>query len=733
MTDKTTAALAAEEWTALSRPLDRVIGKRSANALAKLKLHTVEDLLLHVPFRLTRRGELMPIEAVREGESVTVVAQVVDTHIRPMNQRRGFILNVDISDGVHDLELTFFAKSSRPLKFHAAKLQPGTVATFSGTISTYRGQLQLAHPEYQTYADESEIDADELMRPIPIYHASAKVPSWQIHKAITMVLATIKPDDVPDPLPEDYRRTHQLPDRFTALKALHLPTDDAQWKQAVNRMKHEEAFILQTLLAQQFRASKENEAPACPLRADGMREQFLTRLPFTLTAGQKEVIAEISGELAQKTPTRRLLQGDVGSGKTIVAVLAMLQVVDAGYQAVLIAPTEVLARQHYSTIAQLLGAQAWGGKLELLTGSVSAAERRKTLATLASGIPGIVIGTHALLQEGVQLPRLGFVVVDEQHRFGVDQRDKLATGAHLLVMTATPIPRTIAMTSFGELEVSTLSELPAGRSPITTNLVPSFAERWVARVWQRVREEIDAGGRAYVVAPRISPTQDEDTGSVSAQLSEPKQLELVEKSPPPSVSEIAEQLAAEPALSGIAIGMMHGQLAPAEKTDAMAAFSAGRTPVLVATTVIEVGVDVPEATVMVICGAENFGLSQLHQLRGRIGRGSQPGICLAIHSAVSGTYAYERLQAFAETTNGFELAQKDLELRSEGNVLGADQSGHRSSLRFVKVTSDETVIAQARTAARELIETDPELVEHPQLRAKIQQLDDTRTEYLAKG
>ncbi|MDO5025938.1 MAG: ATP-dependent DNA helicase RecG [Trueperella sp.] len=733
MTDKTTAAVAAEEWTALSRPLARVIGNRSANALAKLGLHTVEDLLLHLPFRLTRRGELMPIKAVHEGESVTVVAQVVDTNIRPMNQRRGFILNVEISDGVHELELTFFAKSARPLQFHAAKLQPGTVATFSGTISTYRGQLQLTHPEYQTYADESEIDATELQRPIPIYHASAKVPSWQIHKAITTVLATITPADIPDPLPADYRQAHQLPNRFAALTALHLPTDDAEWEQAITRMKHEEAFILQALLAQQFQASQENDAPACPPQAGGMRELFANRLPFTLTASQQEVIAEISGELSRTLPTRRLLQGDVGSGKTIVALLAMLQVVDAGYQAVLVTPTEVLARQHYATILQLLGELGWGQKVELLTGSLTAGERRRALATLASGAPGITIGTHALLQEGVQLPRLGFVVVDEQHRFGVDQRDKLAVGAHLLVMTATPIPRTIAMTSFGELEVSTLRELPAGRSPITTNLVPSFAERWVKRVWQRVREEVDAGGRAYVVAPRISPNQDEEIDARASQLEEPKQLELMEKTPPPSVTELAQQLAAEPALAGTAIGVMHGRLTPAEKTAAMSDFAAGRTPVLVATTVIEVGVDVPQATAMVICGAENFGLSQLHQLRGRIGRGTQPGICLAIHSALEGTYAYERLHAFAQTTDGFELARRDLELRSEGNVLGTAQSGRKSGLRFVKVTSDEAIIAQARIAARALIAADPRLEQHPQLRAKIQQLDKNRTEYLAKG
>lgn len=752
MADTTETALTTDDWTALSRPLDRVLGTRSANALAKLGLNTVGDLLAHVPFRLARRGELMPIENVHEGDSVTVVGRVMDSYVRPMNNRRGFILSVDISDGEHDLSLTFFAKSSRPLKFHESKLSPGTIATFSGTISSYRGKLQLNHPEYELLDDESEVDPDEIAKPIPIYHAAQKVPSWQISKAIDVVLPTISNDDVPDPLPDSYRAQYGLPTKLDAIRSLHRPATEGEWYQAIERMKHEEAFVLQAILAQRAEAAQLVAAPACPPKSGGVLDAFDARLPYELTDGQRRVGEEISADISDTTPMRRLLQGDVGSGKTVVALRAMLQSIDAGHQAVLLAPTEVLATQHFETISGLLGDLGRGGQLdaaenairvELLTGSMSAPEKRSTLASMASGAANLVIGTHALLQDNVQLPFLGLVVVDEQHRFGVDQRDRLTEGAHMLVMTATPIPRTIAMTAFGDLEVSTLDELPQGRATITTNLVPSHKESWVQRAWERAREEADAGGRVYVVVPRISAdvaeqgTDLSDDADVELNPGDngmlPLEAEAPERPPLASVEATVAELRENPALAGVGIGVIHGRMSGEEKARAMADFASGRAPVLVATTVIEVGVDVPDATMMIIVDADRFGISQLHQLRGRIGRGTKPGLCLAIYSAPDGTVAAERLNAFASTTDGFTLAERDLELRSEGNVLGTQQSGRSSSLQFLKVTTDGEIIDAARTAARDLLAKDPTLTDHPALAAAIAHTDTEDTEYLERG
>lgn len=734
------AATTAESWTALTRPLERVLGARTGAAFSKMGLHTVGDLLDHIPFRLARRGELLPIEAVREGEAVTVVARIVDSQVRPMHSRRGYILSVVISDGRHTLNLTFFAKSSRPLNFHAAKLRPGTLATFSGTITSYRGQLQLSHPEYEVVEDEAEVDPAKIAQPIPIYHAAAKLPSWKIAKAVDVTLASLTPSDVPDPLPEDYFAEHSLPGRFAALRAAHQPTSEEEWHSAIARFKHEEAFVLQALLAQRAADAAAHPAPAMAPREGGILAAFDARLPFDLTAGQRAVGQELAAELATASPMRRLLQGDVGSGKTVVALRAMLQAVDAGRQAVLVAPTEVLAAQHYASFQSMLGELGMAGQLgaaalatsiELLTGSLPAAKKRATLAAIASGAAGIVVGTHALFEDMVQIPFLGLVVIDEQHRFGVDQRDRLAAGAHLLVMTATPIPRTIAMTSFGELQVSTLRELPAGRRAIATNLVPAMNERWVERVWERAREEIDAGGRVYVVCPRISATTEEEAPNGPDQADLDQQL-TIDEFEPASVESVLDQLRAKPALAGIRMGAVHGRMDAEDKARAMGDFASGAAPVLVSTTVIEVGVDVPQATMMVILDAERFGLSQLHQLRGRVGRGQRESICLAVHHALDGTLAFERLKAFASTTDGFVLAERDLELRSEGNVLGAAQSGRSSSLKFVRVRTDENLIGVARAAARKLVAGDPTLASHPALRAAIEAASSESTDYLEK-
>ncbi|MCI7551537.1 MAG: ATP-dependent DNA helicase RecG [Actinomycetaceae bacterium] len=743
------SALRSETSGIMDHPLERYIGKRSANKLAKLGLRTVSELIFHVPFRLAERGALMPIEAITEGEAVTVVAQVIASEIRQMHQRRGFILNVTIADGVNTLELTFFSKSSRPLNYHKSQLAVGSIAVFSGTVSRYRGKLQLTHPQYEALDSPDHVDAERITAPIPIYHAGATVASWNIAKAVSLVLPLLTPSDVPDPLPEAIRASRDLPARLDALRILHSPPDRHAWEEAQRYMAYSEAFLLQA--TNRYARRQSTLAPA-PVIADPSPEwsqgdsaatgqashsqasalaSFARRLPFKLTAGQRDVFTEIYHDLGRTVPMRRLLQGDVGTGKTIVALLAMLQVIDSGHQAVLLAPTEVLAQQHYESIMNMLGELGHGGELgasgeavrvRMLTGSLPEARKRVALAEVASGQAQLIIGTHALIQPGVHIPFLGLVVVDEQHRFGVEQRDHLATGAHLLVMTATPIPRTVAITIFGDLDVSSLKELPAGRAPITTTLVPAANERWMARVWSRAREEIDAGGRVYVVCPRIR------RGSNDDEILDGEGADLA------SVEDTYEQLSQMPALHGIGIGVLHGQLPTEEKTTVMQAFAQGEVPLLIATTVIEVGVDVPEATMMVILDADRFGLSQLHQLRGRIGRGHKPSLCLAVHSAADGSLARERLDAFASTTDGFKLAQRDLELRSEGNVLGVEQSGKRSSLQFLRVLHDADIIDETKAWVDHIFASDPDLSEHQELLGQVLQMQRANAaQYLDKS
>ncbi|MGJ9469967.1 ATP-dependent DNA helicase RecG [Actinotignum sp. GS-2025b] len=724
-----TPAVVSDGWTALSVPLERALGKRNATSFARLGLHTVGELLYHLPFRYARRGELLPIEQVREDEDVTVIGRVVCADLRPMRARRGFILSVLMTDGARELSLTFFAKSQRVLAYHERRLQPGTVATFSGTVSSYRGTLQLTHPDYDLVEDEGSVDVERLRRPIPIYHASAALPSWKIERAVSTVLTGLTSADVPDLLPAGYRRAHGLPTRLEALRRAHRPAEPITAALAQLPFRHEEALVLHTVLARRRAARAAHPTTAYPPRSGGLLDAFDARLPFELTAGQRAVGEEISADLAATTPMQRLLQGDVGSGKTVVALRAMLQVVDGGGQAALLAPTEVLAAQHARSVRELLGDLGAGGMLgaaehstrvELLTGSLTASERRATLARIASGEAGIIIGTHALLSDTVQIPFLGLAVVDEQHRFGVDQRDSLARGVHTLVMTATPIPRTVAMTVFGDMAVSTLRELPGGRAGVSTVVVPENRANWIARMWWRAREETAGGGRVYVLAPRISENDDaaapaEDPGGESTLA---------------TVTELAERLRALPQFEGIAVGEMHGRLSAAEKDAAMADFAAGRVPVLVSTTVIEVGVDVPQATMMIIMNAERFGLSQLHQLRGRIGRGSKAGLCLAVSGAPEGSLAAERLAAFAATTDGFALAEKDVELRSEGDVLGTRQAGTTSHLRFLSAVRDADIIATARAAATDLVERGAPPAE---LERAADALDTERATYLERG
>lgn len=750
--------------------LERLLGARAAKPLAGLGLHTVGELLRHYPRRYAAPGTFTDLGSLVRGEHVTVMAEVRQATVRHMRTRGGALLEAIVSDGTRELSLTFFGGRPGALRVHETRLQPGRVGFFTGTVGEYRGRLQLAHPDYQligTDVDDEEAALVEVGRPIPIYPASAQMPTWRLQRAVRAVLDPLQPDDLPDPLPAEVRARLRLPGLLEALRLVHEPFTEEDAHRGRRRLRFEEAFVLQAALARRRAEAAARPGVARPATDGGILAAFDAQLPFTLTAGQRAVGAEIAADLAGRAPMQRLLQGEVGSGKTVVALRAMLQVVDAGGQAALLAPTEVLAAQHLRTLRALLGPLAEEGMLggadratrvALLTGSQSAPARRQALLDAASGAAGIVVGTHALLGERVQFADLGLVVVDEQHRFGVEQRDALRSRGdavpHLLVMTATPIPRTVAMTVFGDLEVSTLAELPTGRAGVTTHVVPADNAAWVERTWRRVREEVDAGRRAYVVCPRISADEDGPAGAAAGagaarvgsgdEGDDDADLLLVDlaedggpepaRVPLRAVDEVAAELAAHPALAGVEVGVLHGRLPQQAKDDAMAAFAAGRTPVLVCTTVVEVGVDVPEASAMVVLDAERFGLSQLHQLRGRVGRGSDPGLCLLVARAEPGTDAATRLETLAATTDGFRLATVDLELRREGDVLGASQSGRASSLRLLRVVRDADVIERARDEARGVVATDPTLLTHPALAQAIDAwLEPAAQEYLDRA
>lgn len=720
--------------TDTTQSLERVLGGKSAGALKKaFGLTTVGELLRHYPRRYVARGELTDMRTLNDGDAVTILAEVVSVTSRPMQQRRGTLVEVVISDGNDKLSLTFFNQRWREGMFRT-----GRRGLFAGEVSSYRGKRQLSHPTFEFFPEDVDEDPERIAMFagafIPVYPATAAVSSLQIARALGVVLDTL--GELPEPLPAELRADMGLIDVKSALLAIHRPTTQEDIDNSRRRLKFEEAFLLQTLLAQRRAEIAHLPARARVERDGPLVREFEANLPFSLTAGQLAVGAEIAEDLAGDHPMHRLLQGDVGSGKTLVALKAMLSVVDSGGQAALLAPTEVLAAQHFRSITALLGAMAHGGMLgghdrgtqvALVTGSVKAAQRRKDLLNIISGDAGIVVGTHALLTETVQFRDLGLVVVDEQHRFGVEQRAALAAKAvdgtrpHVLVMTATPIPRTVAMTVFGDLDISTLEGLPEGRAGVITHVVPMKEKpAHVDRAWQRVREEVAAGHRVFVVCPRIG-----DDGGDEDLLELEIEDEAESKRPLTSVIETAEYLTAGP-LAGLRIGILHGRMSAEDKEAAMAAFANIEADpgidVLVSTTVIEVGVDVPAATAMVVLDADRFGISQLHQLRGRVGRGKFAGLCLLMTQADPGTPARDRLDAVASTTDGFELARLDLAQRREGDVLGASQSGRRSSLKLLQVVTDVQVIEEARAAANRLLLLDPLLDTHPDLREALGEL-----------
>jgi ATP-dependent DNA helicase RecG len=717
-----TVRLAPSPWRTdtfrrLHNRLENVVGAKTAKPFETLKIWTVGDLMRHLPRRYFSGAELSDLSLLQDGEEVTVLAEVVDAKVFYSNDRssRKPRLEATITDRRGYLTLTFFGQS-RLISYWQSALQPGARGIFAGKVREFNRKLQLAHPDFVIVDDEGGIVggaqhnaalARAAQTPlIGLYPLTGKLRTWTVAECAGLALETLA--GMADPVPAWVRDAAGVVDLETAFRYVHAPQDTDQVERGRERLRFDEAFGLQLTMAYRRADAASHRAEPRPRRTGGLLDAFDARLPFTLTRGQVEISEQIFAELARPSPMQRLLQGEVGSGKTLVALRAMLAVVEAGGQAALLAPTEVLAAQHFSTVSRLLGDLGEGGTLGavehatgivLITGSQSAAQRREATLRAASGEAGIVIGTHALLSAGVQFADLGLVVVDEQHRFGVEQRAALSAKAvsrpHVLVMTATPIPRSVAMTVFGDLETATLRELPAGRAEVSTVVVDARRHpAWVQRAWQRIVEEVGAGRQAYVVCARISAGDADKTAE--------------DEIPATAVEDLYAELRDGP-LAGVRVAMLHGQLPAEEKEAVMARFVAGEIDVLVATTVIEVGVDVPNASVMVISDADRFGISQLHQLRGRIGRGGHPGVCLLLTTAEDGSLARQRLDAVAGTRDGFALAEVDLIQRREGDVLGASQSGSRSSLKLLRVLDDADLLLSARELAERCIADDPDL------------------------
>ena len=709
-------------------------GKKASEVVDATGYETVGELLAHYPRAYVEKGRLSDLGDLVEGDLLSLVGQIVHSEQKPYRDRRtgrqAYRQEVRVKAEDGSLRLTFFDRAQHTADWRAKQLAVGRVGMFSGKLKWFNGNWELNNPNSRMFAAEEEADDAFTKMPdlIPVYPVTGKIDSWALEELIGLALDLV--EEIPDPLPEQVRAERELLTADQALRWIHRPDDHRQLGAARKRLKYDEAFVTQMVLARRRAEHRADPATPRPPTRGGILDAFDARLPFTLTAGQSRVGEEIAVELATPHPMHRLLQGEVGSGKTLVALRAMLQVVDAGGQAALLAPTEVLAQQHLRSMRAMLGDLGEGGqlggaehatRLALLTGSMSTASRREAMLDAASGEAGIVIGTHALLEDKVQFFDLGLVVVDEQHRFGVEQRaaltGKSGTPPHVLVMTATPIPRTVAMTVFGDLDTSTLAELPAGRGEIQTSVVPVKVQpAWLDRAWSRIREEVAAGRQAYVVCPRIGDEPPPEEGP---------DLHAVE--------DLAPELATGP-LAGLRIEKLHGRMAPDDKDRVMQAFAAGQVDVLVSTTVIEVGVDVPNSTVMVIMDAERFGVSQLHQLRGRIGRGGHSGLCLLITTSAPDSPSMERLTAVAAIRDGFELSRIDLEQRREGDVLGVQQSGRRTSLKLLSVIHDEDVIVAAREAAAAYLADDPDLERSPGLATAVRQIEDSeRADFLDKG
>lgn len=752
--------------------------KRRVNALKKLGIITVRDALEYYPFRVTDPVPVHPLAQLRFGEKMACPLTVRSVHVSSMNTRSGYRLEVLADDAQFASEhntqprratLVFFSHRKSYVDWMSHRLQANMTIVIAGEPSTFNDRLQFTHPELLTVREKEQTtthgDVDSLQeglarvcRPRPVYHANASISSERIHETILSLLYMLAGIDtvtqsqhdespsmqslfsadanararlaqaIPDIIPEPIRAEHQYLHRAQALCEIHDPNSVPAFHQAIATMRYEEALICQCSLLMARRA--QDSRTAYPCTKSELRQTYINDLPFSLTDGQREVIDTICADMSKHHPMQRLLQGEVGSGKTVVAIAAMLQAVGSGYQAVLVAPTQVLAEQHFHSIESALGTQV---PVLLLTGGMRLAQRRKVLATAASGEPCIIVATHAAFSKSFQAPRLALVVIDEQHRFGVEQRETLREKSeqdpHLLVMTATPIPRTAAMTWFGDLDISWLTELPGGRKPIRTFVVPESNGQLMGQMFALVRQRIDAGERAYVVCPRIEESTDTDTAQEDATDTQLLDIDMVgeeDATRPPlhAVSEIAARLRSLPQFAGVQFCTLTGRDDDATKQEVMAQFAQGDTPIMVATTVIEVGVDVPQASCIVIFDADRYGLSQLHQLRGRVGRGGTHSWAFLVSQAPDDSIAQERLEVIEGSLDGAVIAQKDLELRGAGDVLGDAQSGGKSSLKLLRVVKDASLIVTARDDARQILDDDPQLSDHIELAGAV--LDFTR-------
>ncbi len=782
--------------TTVNTPLAALLtNKRRVSALKALGVLTVADALTYYPFRVTDPVPVRALAEVRFGEKMACAVDVRALRVTPMNARRGYRLEVLVDDAPtaasramqpRTAALVFFSHRKSYVDWMASRLRAGLQLVISGDPSTFNDRLQFTHPDILTVAPAEppaaepqlafgepavqpqprlRYDVDSVAqglaratRPRPVYHANSRISSEHIHETIDQVLRLLAGEDpfaaspvtadsaqfgeqfalgeaararlaerIPDVLPEPVREAKQLMHRAQAFCAIHEPQSVADFKRAIGTMRYEEAFVCQcALLMARNRAATSNAYPCADVQ---LRDGYIERLPFALTNGQREVVDAIGTDMGRAHPMQRLLQGEVGSGKTVVAVAAMLQAVGSGHQAVLVAPTQVLAEQHFQSISASVGDLV---PVHLLTGGMKLAARRKVLAAAASGEPCIVVATHAAFSKSFQAPNLALVVIDEQHRFGVEQRETLRAKSerdpHLLVMTATPIPRTAAMTWFGDLDISWLTELPGGRKPIRTFVIPEADAHMMADMFWHIRRRVNAGERAYIICPRIEPSDTEDGGGEADApelLSDAALGDTGEPRPPlHAVVEIAQRLRSLPQFNGVRLCTLTGRDDDATKAQVMADFESGETPVMVATTVVEVGVDVPQASCITIFDADRYGLSQLHQLRGRVGRGGTDSWAFLVSRAEPGTVAQERLEVIAGSLDGAEIASRDLELRGAGDVLGDAQSGGKSSLKLLRVVQDARMIADARARAQELLAHDPDLEGHVQLAGAV--LDFTR-------
>lgn len=779
-----------------------ISNKRRVSALKSLGIVTVEDALTYYPFRVTSPLRIANLKDVKIGEEVAFYAQVQSINVVPMNARRGFRIEINVLQDMQAVaQLIYFSKNRQYAQWLSAKMHVDEMVVVGGTSSAFNGKLQFTHPQILTVSAVEESDSlhqsrdtvrsveDGLARmsaPMPVYHANSRISSEHIHETILSILSALSKDSedfaasaasadsknsatctteslqIPNITPESVLKKRNLMTRASAIYSIHNPQSVDEFYKAVDLLRYEEAFISQVAVLRSREDSKDNQAKSC--NNSLIRNEFVESLPFELTAGQKDVIDEIVRDMRERHPMRRLLQGEVGSGKTVVALAAMLEAVGSGYQAVLVAPTQVLASQHAENLRQMIARANLKVPVIVVTGGMRLADRRRALASVASGEPSLIVATHAAFSSTFKPTNLALVIIDEQHRFGVEQRDVLlrkmsvdphdsaekSFTPHLLVMTATPIPRSAAMTWFGDLDASYLTELPGGRKPIRTFVVQESDANTMARMFAHIRARIDAGERAYVVCAHIDDDFNEDSGRDSASGSasgsardfdsdESEGFEDVSQSVQSNQSEensadslrklhtvngILKRLSALPQFKGVTFAKLTGRDDDATKRETMEHFARGDVQVLVATTVIEVGVDVPQASCIVIFDADRFGLAQLHQLRGRVGRGGTNSWAFLVAQTEDGSLAQERLQVVENSLDGAVIAKKDLELRNVGDVLGDKQSGGRSSLKILRVVKDAKIIAMAREDALETLQKDAHLVSLPYLAGAV--LDFTR-------